>query len=183
LIDKILRQWRVSAAFEALPIEVNGVFDIGCDDSYLLNYFGNCKMCLDGCDPRLTADYSSPNSKLFRGFFPSVLEYNEHRGPYDAIFALAVFEHFSEKDLIDSSRKIAEMLSDNGQLIVTVPHPFVDKILDLLVVLKLIDGQALDEHHGFDPNSLVTLLSKHLQLKSRKTFQFGLNNLFVFKKI
>jgi len=75
------------------------------------------------------------------------------------------------------------MLSDNGQLIVTVPHPFVDKILEGLMLLKLIDGQALEEHHGFDPKSLVTLLAKHLQLKSRKTFQFGLNNLFVFEKI
>ncbi len=108
---------------------------------------------------------------------------NQHRGLYDAIFALAVFEHFAEKDLIESSHRIAEMLSDRGRLIVTVPHPCVDTILDVLKFLKLIDGQALEEHHGFDPQSLVVVLSKTLRLKSKKTFQLGLNNLFVFEKV
>jgi hypothetical protein len=99
---------------------------------------------------------------------------------YDVIFALAVFEHFTEEALENSSKKIAEMLTDQGLLIVTVPHPFVDKILDLLQIFKLIDGQALEEHHGFDPRSLSEVLSKHLILKDHKQFQFGLNNLYIF---
>ena len=37
LIDKVLRQWRVNVAIKALPAKVNKVFDIGCDDGYLLN--------------------------------------------------------------------------------------------------------------------------------------------------
>jgi len=183
LIDKVLRRWRVSIAIKALPNEVNSVFDIGCDDGYLLNRIDDGQMLLDGCDPRLNANFPAQNYKFFHGFFPSVLEGNEYRGPYDAIFALAVFEHLTEIDLAKSSHKIAEMLSDNGILIVTVPHPFVDKILDVLMSLRLIDGQALDEHHGFDPKSLVRILSKHLRLKSKKTFQLGLNNIFVFEKI
>lgn len=182
LIDEVLRSWRVSMAIKAMPIEVNRAFDIGCDDGYLLNRIDDGKILLDGCDPRLNIELSLPRSKLMQGFFPSVLDAQAHRGPYDAIFALAVFEHFTEEDLIKSSQKIAEMLSDNGKLIVTVPHPLVDKILDVLMFLKLIDGQALEEHHGFDPNSLLTILSQHLKLKSKKTFQLGLNNLFIFEK-
>ena len=138
---------------------------------------------LDCCDPRLGSSCFLPNRKLLRGFFPSVMSDHKQYGPYDAIFALAVFEHFTEEDLIESSQKISEMLSSGGRLIVTVPHPFVDKILDVLLHLRLIDGQALDEHHEFDPKSLIDILSKHLRLKSKKTFQLGLNNLFVFEKI
>ena len=74
------------------------------------------------------------------------------------------------------------MLKDDGRLIVTVPHPFVDNILDILMALRLIDGQALEEHHGFDPDSLVDVLSKGLVLKNRRKFQLGLNNVFIFEK-
>ena len=51
-------------------------------------------MRLDGCDQRLSTDSSFPNSKLLRGFFPSIVAENGHGGPYDVVFALAVFEHF-----------------------------------------------------------------------------------------
>lgn len=180
--DKVLRRWRVNAALKVMPDEVNAVFDIGCDDGYLLNRVNSGKMCLEGCDPRLPTSTSSPGFKLSQGFFPSVLDNDEHHGPYDAIFALAVFEHFTEDDLLNSSHRITEMLSDHGRLIVTVPHPFVDKILDVLMFLKLIDGQALEEHHGFDPEDLVNILSRHFRLVTRKKFQLGLNNLFVFEK-
>jgi 2-polyprenyl-3-methyl-5-hydroxy-6-metoxy-1,4-benzoquinol methylase len=161
---------------------MNSAFDIGCDDGYLLNRLDTGVMRRDGCDPRLNNTSVSPKSRLLKGCFPGVVEAGQYQGAYDAIFALAVFEHFTEKDLIESSHRIAEMLSDRGRLIVTVPHPFVDTILDALKFLKLIDGQALEEHHGFDPQSLVVVLSETLRLQSKKTFQFGLNNLFVFEK-
>ena len=182
LIDRALRRWRINEALKVAPKEINRVFDIGCDDGYLLNRVDDGRILLDGCDPRLAKASISPKSQLLNGFFPSVLKHNEHRGPYNVIFALAVFEHFTEEDLIESSHRIAQMLTDDGRLIVTVPHPFVDKILDILLFLKLIDGQALEEHHGFDPESLVKILSQHLHLVSRDTFQLGLNNIFVFSR-
>ena len=113
----------------------------------------------------------------------SAVEDYQMQGEYDAIFALAVFEHFSERDIRQSASVIARMLSPEGRLIITVPHPFVDKILDVLIFLHLIDGQALDEHHGFDPDALLTYFSGSLRLVKRERFQFGLNNIFVFGKL
>ncbi|MCU0653456.1 MAG: class I SAM-dependent methyltransferase [Candidatus Pacebacteria bacterium] len=181
-IDKALRRWRVGVALRAMPNLVESVFDIGCDDGYLLRKIKGEDLRLDGCDPRLSIKFVSSNSRLLQGFFPSVLDESKGWGKYDTIFALSVFEHFTEGDLKKTSQKISELLTDKGRLIVTVPHPFVDKILDSLMLLKLIDGQAVEEHHGFDPESLVSMLSSHLQLKFRKKFQLGLNNLFVFEK-
>jgi SAM-dependent methyltransferase len=182
-IDKVLRWWRVRVAIEALPEHASAVFDIGCDDGYLLGKFPGSRFRRSGCDPRLAIDADSSESKLLKGFFPAVLANHVTRPEYDAIFALAVFEHFTEEDLIQSSRIIHDLLADDGRLIVTVPHPFVDKILAILLYCGLIEGQALEEHHGFRPESLVAILSRHLKLTYRKTFQFGLNNLFVFEKV
>jgi len=182
LIDKILRYWRVSVALKQLPKNINAVFDIGCDDGYLLKKIDDNRIRLDGCDPRLSKDLKILNSMLLKGFFPAVMDDVKESIQYDAIFSLAVFEHFIESDLTRSSHQIAEMLKDSGRLIVTVPHPFVDHILNILMALKLIDGQALEEHHGFNPDSLVEILSKGLLLKSRRKFQLGLNNVFIFEK-
>ena len=181
LIDKILRQWRVGVALQALPRLPKAIFDIGCDDGYLLKKFDGLNIQLDGCDPRLIIKIDFLNSIILKGYFPYILNSAILPRKYDAIFALAVFEHFSALDLEISSRKIAEILADDGKLIVTIPHPFVDRILDFLTTVKLIDGQALEEHHGFDPESLINIFSSHLILKYRKRFQLGLNNLFVFE--
>ena len=181
-IDKILRYWRVKVALREAPKEMNAIFDIGCDDGYLLMHLNLEGVRLDGCDPRLTISSINPDSHLTKGNFPSAIEKSAAWGTYDAIFALAVFEHFSEADLQKSASVIAKMLSSSGRLIVTVPHPLVDRILGLLLFLRLIDGQALEEHHGFNPESLMKCLSMTLRITRNEKFQFGLNNVFVFER-
>jgi 2-polyprenyl-3-methyl-5-hydroxy-6-metoxy-1,4-benzoquinol methylase len=182
LLDKFIRYWRVSVALNNRPILMGNVFDIGCHDGYLLRKLSHITERQDGVDPRLSANSISPTSEIKKGFFPSVIEDYQMRGAYDAIFALAVFEHFSEKDIQQSAIVISRMLSPEGRLIITVPHPFVDKILDVLIFLHLIEGQALEEHHGFDPEALLGYFSDSLRLVKRERFQFGLNNVFVFER-
>lgn len=182
LTDKILRYWRVTVALRHLPKCTDTVFDIGCDDSYLLKKLQPITKRQDGIDPRLHSGHIENNSELIKGYFPSSIHKKQLNGSYDVIFALAVFEHFLESDLRESAFTISKMLSKEGRLIVTVPHPFVDKILDLLVRMKLVDGQALDEHHEFDPGKLAFYFSDFLELAAHKRFQFGLNNIYIFKK-
>ena len=183
LLDKFIRYWRVKVALKNQPEIMENVFDIGCDDGYLLQKLSHTTKRHDGVDPRLSTGSISPKSEIKKGFFPVVIEEYQMRGTYDAIFALAVFEHFSEKDIQQSASVISRMLSPRGRLIITVPHPFVDKILDVLIFLHLIEGQALEEHHGFDPEELLTYFSNSLRLIKRERFQFGLNNVFVFERL
>jgi 2-polyprenyl-3-methyl-5-hydroxy-6-metoxy-1,4-benzoquinol methylase len=181
-LDKFIRYWRVKVALKNRPQIMDNVFDIGCDDGYFLHKLSYITKRQDGVDPRLNIGSISQNSEIKKGFFPSVIEDYQMQGAYDAIFALAVFEHFSEKDIQQSASVISRMLSPRGRLIITVPHPFVDKILDVLIFLHLIEGQALEEHHGFDPDALLTYFSASLRLVKHERFQFGLNNVFVFER-
>lgn len=180
-LDKFLRAWRSRVALGAAPAKMDAVLDIGCgDDGYLLRNLGAARR--DGLDPTLASECRGPGLCLARGYFPADLARLGLTGPYDAIFSLAVFEHLDGQAIAAARAALPDLLNPGGRLIVTVPHPFVDRILDVLMALRLIDGQAVEEHHGFDPAELAALASERLRLVSRSSFQLGLNNLFVFER-
>ena len=181
-LDKLLRTWRVKVALNHAPSGMTSAFDIGCDEGFLLKQLAPSVTLKAGIDPRLDQTRLADGMTLIKGFFPEALAAHPDLGPFDAIFSLAVFEHFSEEALQASANAISTMLKPNGRLIVTVPHPFVDQILDVLLWLHLIDGQATEEHHGFNPEDLEKYLSKTLRLVSTQRFQLGLNYVFVFEK-
>jgi 2-polyprenyl-3-methyl-5-hydroxy-6-metoxy-1,4-benzoquinol methylase len=183
LLDKFIRYWRVRMALKNRPKVMENVFDIGCDDGYLLQKLSHITKRQDGVDPRLKSDSISPKSEIKKGFFPSVIEDYQMQGKYDAIFALAVFEHFTEKDIRQSASVISRMLSPEGRLIITVPHPFVDHIIETLICLHVVQGATIEEHHGFDPGDIVKYFSRSLKLIKHKRFQLGLNNVFVFGRL
>lgn len=180
-LDRFIRAWRTRVAAKAAPAGMDSVLDIGCgDDGYLLRRLHAVRR--DGLDPTLESEHRESGLHLAKGFFPGDLERLGMKGPYHAIFSLAVFEHLNDDDLSNARAALPELLYPGGRLIVTVPHPFVDRILDFLMFFHMIDGQAVEEHHGFDPARLVDLGSERLKLISRTTFQLGLNNLFVFER-
>jgi hypothetical protein len=63
-----------------------------------------------------------------------------------------------------------------------VPEPTVDRILDVLLRLRLVHGMSLEQHYGFLPDDTVRLFEDAgLRLSARQRFQMRLNNLFVFQ--
>ncbi|MCJ7826165.1 hypothetical protein MUP56_00945, partial [Patescibacteria group bacterium] len=81
------------------------------------------------------------------------------------------------------ARNIMLHLNSQGILIITVPSSRADKILSILLSLHLIDGMALEDHFGLNVKTVVsTFTSCGFELVHHKYFQFGLNNLFIFKK-
>lgn len=179
--DRVLRDWRINVSIKHIKKSYKYALDIGCDDGYLLNKLGNDFIYKLGVDPRVES-CDARNIKILKGYFPETLEKYNPTKPFDVIFALAVFEHFNESELKLSAKTISKLLSEKGRLIVTVPHPFVDSILDVLMFIKLVDGQAVDEHHGFEPSNLEKYFNEYLELELHKKFQFGLNNLYIFRK-
>jgi SAM-dependent methyltransferase len=176
-LDRLLRTWRTRVALRKMPTGADAVLDIGCGDGHLLGSLRARREALIRRCPGFRGDGLS----WFR-MFPGDLARLGLRGPYDAVFALAVFEHLDDQELRAARAVLPELLKPGGRLIVTVPHPLVDRILDVLMLLRLIDGQAVEEHHGFDPGRLTELASGQVRLVSRSSFQLGLNNVFVFER-
>lgn len=180
-LDSFLRAWRTQIALKAADHPIRIVLDIGCGDDYLLGQL-HAEQRL-GIDPGIKEAICEDSIQLFPGRFPDDIRSGPLAGAYDAVFALAVFEHLREEDFSRARALLPDLLNDKGRLIVTVPHPFVDEILDILIWLRLIDGQAVHEHHGFNPERILDFSSDKLRLLYRKRFQLGLNNLFVFERI
>ncbi|MGE3757234.1 MAG: hypothetical protein AB7H97_05735, partial [Pseudobdellovibrionaceae bacterium] len=78
---------------------------------------------------------------------------------------------------------ISQVLPTKGKIILSIPSPAVDRIIDTLKALKILDGMKDDEHHGFQIQDTQPLFEKKgYALISHESFQLGLNHLFVFEK-
>ena len=183
LIDKILQRWRMSIAFRFIPAR-SRLLDIGCFNGELFKYAGSRLRSGLGIDPAKSADYSivaDVGFILVKGFFPADIPPETEK--FDVITVLAVLEHIPEENLADFVEACYDWLNSGGKVILTVPSPFVDKILAVLLKLRLIDGMSLDEHHGFSLGDIPGLFEgANFALIKHSTFQLGLNNLFIFEK-
>jgi hypothetical protein len=59
----------------------------------------------------------------------------------------------------------------------------VDRVLDVLIRLRVLDGMHEEEHHGFEASLTPGFFTAAgFELEKARRFQLGLNNLFVFRK-
>lgn len=179
-LDRILQRWRIAKVRPYIPSGAR-VLDIGCADGALFSQFRSHIGEMVGIDPTLRRSLELDRCKLISGQFPQNLPW---AGPFDAITMLAVLEHIPSEQQRRWATECARLLRAGGCLVITTPSPAVDRILALLKFLGLIDGMSLEEHYGFDPRCIPSIFSAgKMELIKAEKFQFGLNNLFVFRKI
>lgn len=180
-VDRLLQDWRIR---KARPHICAGdrVLDLGSADGILFERLGDCGPGSLGIDPILPATKKSRQGfALVRGYFPQ--DVPADAGPFDAIVMLAVLEHFPADQYAPLSAGCARLLKPGGRLIITVPAPAVDAILEVLVKLGLVHGMSLEEHHGYDVEETPRIFAApQFKLLEHTSFQLGLNNLFVFER-
>ncbi|MEM6877868.1 MAG: methyltransferase domain-containing protein [Bacteroidota bacterium] len=179
-LDKVIRKWRTVVSGRYIR-NGDSVLDIGCFDGYLFKKNADKKLvnCI-GIDPLLSENVYSENYQLLQGYFPDAVPESH---TFDTITLLAVLEHIPRHQQLKLSDEFFQLLNKKGRVIITVPSPKVDKILDAMTALKLVDGMSLDEHFGFSPNEVEYCFRKdQFKLLHKEKFQLGLNNLFVFEK-
>ncbi|MCL2220348.1 MAG: methyltransferase domain-containing protein [Chitinispirillia bacterium] len=182
-IDKMLQKWRISKALRHIPAS-SRVLDIGCFYGELFVRAGSRLRGGLGIDPTLTDSVNKnpcDNVTLIKGIFPEDMPPEAEN--FDIITCLAVFEHIPNETLSDFITACHDRLNPDGRIILTVPSPFVDAILAVLLKMRLIDGMSLDEHHGLLVEDIPALFEKGgFALIKKHKFQLGLNNIFVFQK-
>ena len=178
-LDDFLQQWRIRVVLPEMP-PVPRVLDIGTRDGTLFRRAGVKGV---GIDPELADAAPLPGVTLVKGLFPDDLPALPG-GSFDAVTALAVVEHVPEGELKSWADALAHLVTPGGKLVITVPSPTVDKILHLLMRLHLVAGMEAHQHHGFEPGDLDTIFTPPLwKRRKHRTFQLGLNNLFVFERL
>ena len=101
-------------------------------------------------------------------------------GEFDNVVMLAVLEHLAEPEPV--LREAHRILAPGGSLILTWPSTFVDPILKVLHVLRLVsDEMQSDEHQKRIPLDTLQQILHRIGFNEfvHYTFEFGLNNLMV----
>ena len=175
--DRLLQRWRIQAA---APYVRDGcrVLDIGCYDGALLDYLRPRVAHAVGIDP-LATPREDVKVRILRGQLPD--DARLEPGSFDCLTILAVLEHF--EDPVAVIRDCYRLLRANGRLVLTVPHSVVDPIIAMLVRLRIVEGPDLEGHHGFDIRMTEPMFSQAgFRLVEKRSFELGLNRLFVFEK-
>jgi SAM-dependent methyltransferase len=134
-----------------------------------------------GIDPNLPYPIKKNHFELIQGWFPEDLE-NQNQF-FDVITLLAVLEHIPSNRINEFSQACARVLKPSGCMVITVPSRKVDLILAFLHFWRIIDGMALEQHHGFEPMDLPNMFIKDgFEIATWKKFQLGFNNLIVFQR-
>ena len=183
IIDLLLQKWRMSKVLKHIPV-CSRLLDIGCFKGELFEFLNNHLHSGVGIDPlfnNLPRKNLSENVTLINGYFPKDIPTGIEK--FDVITILAVFEHIPNEISQNFISSCYSLLNSNGLVILTVPSPIVDKILIILSKLRLIEGMSLEEHHGLSLENITEAFYKNnFKLLKHSTFQFGMNNLFIFNK-
>lgn len=171
-LDRALQRMRERAAMRHVPRGAR-LLDVGCDDGSLSRRLGAALREYVGIDPHAPAG----DPRLQRGRFPDDLRAD---GPFDAIAMLAVFEHFAEDDRARVVEACRRLLRPGGRVILTVPSPLVDRIVELLRAMRLAHGMDIEQHHGYRPEDTARHFAG-FRLLAHEPFELGLNHLYVFE--
>jgi SAM-dependent methyltransferase len=178
LLDRVLQRWRIEKARPYLR-PGDRVLDVGSADGALFRAFPFLRDGV-GIDPHIECAGFPPHARPVRGTFPSDLPDDR---PFDAVTLMAMLEHVPESEQPALAQACVGRLRPGGLVLITVPSPLVDPILDLLTTLRLLDGMEVGQHHGFSPARTVPLFeSARTRCVARKRFQLGLNSFFAFRK-
>jgi 2-polyprenyl-3-methyl-5-hydroxy-6-metoxy-1,4-benzoquinol methylase len=179
-LDKYLQAVRIGKAKRYIN-KGDTVLDIGSVDGVMFESWKGYISKGIGVDPTLNEVIKTEYYELYPGYFPEACPTDMK---FNAITLLAVLEHIPTNQQKILAENCFKYLVPGGKLIITVPSPQVDQILEILLKLKLIEGMSLEEHYGYKPEDTERIFAAPLfKLVKKEKFQFGLNNLFVFERI
>ena len=180
-LDRMIRILRIRQVGKHLA-QRSVLLDVGCYDGALFSAYASTIERGVGIDPLLATSGARGPFRFIADRFPSDALGTED-GTVDAITFLAVLEHVPTQELPRWRIACEQLLKPGGTVLATVPSPRVDDILHVLRRTGLVEGMSVHEHHGLDAALIPSVFSQgSLMLTTRRRFELGLNNLYVFRK-
>src|SRR3954469_4874410 len=121
-LDRFIRDRRIVQAARWIR-PGSRVLDIGCHDGALFRHLGPALREGVGIDPDLAGPLEGSNYSLRPGVFPVK---PTEGGAFDAVCALAVFEHVPPDQRARFAAGAARAVRPGGEVVLTVPSPRVD---------------------------------------------------------
>ena len=156
LLEKLLQLWRFK---KALAYTAGDVLDFGGNGGELIKHL----IC-----------YKT---------YQCVNDIRDANGKYDTIVMLAVIEHIAVADIEGIMKQLIERLNPGGKIVITTPSRILRRPLELLAKAGLLDNKNISEHKYYwsKLDFLRTGRAFKLFVEYRR-FQFGLNQLVIYKK-
>lgn len=177
-LDEVLEYLRFTKVEPYIP-ESATLLDIGAGDGNFLRYLNGHLQSAVGIDSHLKQKVEFRTCHLVPGVFPYDFKAEL---VFDVITMMAVAEHIPMKVFPDVAQACWKYLKPGGQVIITVQHPRVEGLLNLLKDLRIVKGFSMHEHYGFDPECLPEIFNEWTLIKKER-WGFGCNNLFIFQKL
>jgi Methyltransferase domain len=178
-VDRWLQRKRIAQALRWVP-SGGSVLDVGCSDGALFRQGSSLIKSGIGVDTDEPHSWPDGPYEFRHGTFPDIITDSE---VFDVIVMLAVVEHVSSDIRKTWATVVPGLLKQGGRLIMTVPAPMVDRILDVGIRFRLLHGMDVEHHHGLDPRVIPQEFAcPPMRLLRQSKFEFGLNHLLVFER-
>lgn len=168
--DLWLQKWRYK---KAMPFVSGVVLDVGCyDGSFIETLKGHGH---EGIDILLRKKQDNLHQAELNQF--------QSTKSFNTITCLATYEHFNETSCADFWQLSKRYVTPFGRVVMTVPHPLVDSIINVGKKLGILDGMDEHQHRSVKPQLLAQLAQENgFSLVKKKSFQLGLNRVYVFEQ-
>jgi len=182
ILSPLLEMWRLTKVRNHIVGDC--ILDFGCGYGKLAKEIPEMYYIGVDIDEDVLESAKTLNKTTTRTYFYNVNQ-SEWRSYYkfDTIILAAVIEHF------DNPKKLLiylnNFLKPNGRIIITTPTPNAGIVLTIGSKLGLFSREALEEHKSLLNESYFVDLSDTigLMLEKYETFEFGLNQLIVYKNL
>jgi len=173
VLDKIIRAHRFKLARQHIA---GSCLDIGCHDGSFLKALS--------FENKLGVDIKIPIQAREKNLVQIKLEEFNPTDSFKTVTCLATYEHLNAEDRSHFWRISQNSLPLGGRVVMTIPHRFVDFIIECGRKLKVLDGMDAHQHKEVCLVELKRSAKTHgFEVIKFKKFQFGLNRMFVFQKM